>query len=64
MAISCSTKVSVLPRRITSKDHGDFCCLNCLHSFGTENKRESHKNVHKNKNFRNAVMPSEDTKIF
>ena len=30
-------KLSVLLRRITSKHHGDFCCLICLHSFATEN---------------------------
>ena len=35
-------KVSALLRQITSKHHGDFYCLNCLHSFATENKHESH----------------------
>ena len=44
-----------------SKHHGDFYCLNCLHSFTTENKRESHKKVCEN--FRNLIMSSEDTKI-
>ena len=34
-------KLSTLLRRITSKHHGDFYCLNCLHSFRTENKLES-----------------------
>ena len=28
-----------------SKHHSDFYCLNCFHSFTTENKRESHKNM-------------------
>ena len=41
----------------------DFYCLNCLHFFTTENKRESHKKVCENKHFCNTVMPSEDTKI-
>ena len=36
-------KLSTLFRRITSKHHGDFYCLNCLHSFRTENKIKSHK---------------------
>ena len=27
----------------TSKQKGDFCCLNCLHSFRTKNKLKSHK---------------------
>ena len=36
-------KLSALLRGITSKNHGDYYCLNSLHSFATENKRESHK---------------------
>ena len=35
--------VSTLLRGITSKYHGDFYCLNCLHSFRTENKHKSHE---------------------
>ena len=31
-------KLSALLREITSKHHGDFYCLNCLHSFATEKK--------------------------
>ena len=31
-------KLSTLLRVITSKPHGDFYCLNCLHSLKTENK--------------------------
>ena len=46
-------KLSVSLRGITSKQHGDFYCLNCLHSFAIENKRESHKNVYENKYFCN-----------
>ena len=63
MALSCSKKISALLREITSKHHGDFYCLNCLHCFATENKRESHKIVFENKDFRNTVLPSEDTKL-
>ena len=36
-------KLSALLREVTSKHPDDFYCLNCLHSFGTEKKRESHK---------------------
>ena len=36
-------KISALLREVMSKHHGGFYCLNCLHSFATENKRESHK---------------------
>ena len=52
-----------LLRRITSKYHSDFYCLNCLHSFAVENKRESHQKVRKNKDFCNVIIPFEDTKI-
>ena len=49
-------------RGIESKHYGDFYCLNCLHSFETK-KRESHQKVCRNRDFHNAVMPFEDTKI-
>ena len=44
-----------------SKYQNDFYCLNCLDSFATENKRESHKLVRKNKDIYNVVMTSKDT---
>ena len=44
-------KISALLRGITSKHHSNFYCLNSLHSFATENKHESHKNVCENRNF-------------
>ena len=43
MALSCSKKLSALLRGITSKHHSHFYCLNCLHSFATEIKIDSHK---------------------
>ena len=49
--------------RIASKHHDNFYCLNYLHYFAKENKRESHKNVCDNKDFYIIVMPSEDTKM-
>ena len=36
---------------VMSKHDGDFYYLNCLHSFPTENKHESHKEVCENKDF-------------
>ena len=36
-------KLSALLKGITSKHHGNSYCLNCLHSFATERKLESHK---------------------
>ena len=55
--------LSVLLRGITSKNDGDFYCLNCLHSFRTKNKLESHKKVFENKDFCNVIMSSADTKV-
>ena len=39
--------------------HGDFYCSNCLNSFRTENKLQSHEKVCKNKYFRRILLPSE-----
>ena len=55
-------KLSTLLRWINSKHHGDFYCLNCVHSFTTDKKLVSHKKVCENKDFYNVVIPSEDTK--
>ena len=41
-------KLSALLHRIFSKNKGDFC-LNCIHSFGTENKLKLHEKVCQNK---------------
>ena len=56
-------KLSALLRGVTSKHHGDFYCLNCLHSFTAEYKLKYHKKVSENKDFCHIAMPSEDTKI-
>ena len=50
--------LSVLLRAITTKDHVDIYCFNCLHAFATQNKYESYKKVCENKDFR---MSSEYT---
>ena len=64
MALFCSKKkLSTLLRGITSKNNGEFYYLNYLYSFKTKTKLESHKKACENKDFRNVVMPSEDTKI-
>ena len=41
-------KLSALLRAITPKHHHDFHCINCLHSFAAENKRESHEKICEN----------------
>ena len=55
-------KSSALIRGTTFKHHGDFYCLNCLHSFATEKRLESHKKVCENKIFCNVRILSEDIK--
>ena len=56
-------KLPALLRGMTSKHHSDSYCLNCLHSFATKSKHESHKKVCENKDFYNIEIPSEETKI-
>ena len=51
-------ELSTLLREIALKHDDDFHCLNCLHSFRTENKLKSHKNECKNNDFCEIVMPS------
>ena len=60
MTLSCSKKISSLLREITSKNKGDFYCVNCLYSFRTKNKLESHKKYVEIKIF---VVSSEANKI-
>ena len=38
-------KISALLKGVMAKHKGDFFCLNCLHSFRTENKLGYHKRV-------------------
>ena len=56
-------KLSALLHGITSKYKGEFYCLNCLHSFRTENKLRSHEKVCENKDFCGIAMPSEKDNI-
>ena len=55
--------MSTLFKGITSKHDGDFGCLNCLHSFRTENKLKNHKNVCEKYDYCYVEMPREDNKI-
>ena len=61
--LAVKNSVIALFRRATCKYYGGFCCLNCLHWFATEKKRESYKNVCENKDFCTNLMPFEYTKI-
>ena len=62
MLLTCSEKKrSALLRETTSKNNGDFYCLNCLHF---SNKLELHKRACKQKrDFCNVNISSGDTKI-
>ena len=49
---------------VINKINSHFYCLNCVHSFRTNSKLESHKKVCENKDFCNIMMSSVATKIF
>ena len=36
---------------LTSNNHGDFYCLNCLHSFRTDNALKRHERICKNNDY-------------
>ena len=55
--------LSGLLRGITSNHKEDFYCLNCFHSYRTENKLESHKKICENHDYRRAEMPTKDNNI-
>ena len=56
-------KLFKLLKGITSKQVGDFYCLNCFHSYTTENKLKQHENVCRNYDYCYVEMPKEDSKI-
>ena len=55
--------LSRLFRGITENNHGDFYCLNCLHSFWTDNALKRHKRICKNHNYCHVKMSTKDNKI-
>ena len=48
----------------TLKDHENFYCLNCFHSFATKNKLESHEKVCKEKFFCGTALPARKKTIY
>ena len=56
-------ELSALLRGIISKHEGDFYCLNCFHSFRTENKLKKHTKVCENHDYCYIELPKEDNKI-
>ena len=51
-----------LLRGITSTNHGDFYCFNCLHSYKTLNALKTHEKLCENHDYCNVKMPNEDKK--
>ena len=56
-------RISKLFRGITSNNHGDFYCLNCLLSFQTDNTLKRHERIFENNNYCEVVMPTKSSKI-
>ena len=55
--------LSGLLRRITSNHKEDFYCLNCFHSYRTENKLEAHKKICENDDYCHVEMPTKNNNI-
>ena len=55
--------LSALFRGITSKHVGDFYCLNCFHSYRTENKLKKHEKVCNDHDYCYVEMPNDHNKI-
>ena len=55
--------LSALFRGITSNSNGDFYCLNCIHSYGTENKLKKHEKVCDDHDYCYIEMSDEFNKI-
>ena len=48
---------------ITSNYKEDFYCLNCFHSYRTENKLEAHKKICENHDYCHVEMPTKNNNI-
>ena len=55
--------LSRLLRSITSNHDGDYYCLNCFHSYRTENKLNVHKKICENNKYCNIEMPSPNNNL-
>ena len=54
--------LSALYRGLTLNHNGDFC-LNCFHSYSTENKLKKHEKVCNDHDYCYVEMPNKDNKI-
>ena len=55
--------LSRLLRGISSNHNSDYYCLNCFHSYRTENKLNAHKKICENHDYCNIEMPSPSNNI-
>ena len=55
--------LSGLLRGITSNHEEDFYCLNCFHSYRTENKLEAHKKICENHDYCHVEMPTKNNNV-
>ena len=55
--------LSGLLRGITSNHNGDYYCLNCFHSYRTENELNAHKKICENNEYCNIEMPSPNNNL-
>ena len=55
--------LSRLLRGITSNYDGDYYCLNCFHSYRTENKLNAHKKICENNEYCNIEIPSPNNNL-
>ena len=55
--------LSRLLRGISSNHDGDYYCLNCFHSYRTENKLNAHKKICENHDYCNIEMPSPNNNL-
>ena len=54
-------RLSALFKGITSKQNGDFYCLNCFYSYALNKTLEKHMEVCENKDYCYIEMPKENT---
>ena len=55
--------LSSLLRGVISNHNGDFYCLNCFHSYSTENKLKKHEKVCNDHDYCYVEMPDEFNEI-
>ena len=52
-----------LLREITSNHNEDFYCLNCVHSYSTNNKPKRHERVCNGHDYCHVEMPNEGNRV-